>query len=183
MTIRLTNDLRAAITAAAITNAFDKKKSLLEKVESELAIEAYKVVFSKNELDAVTKLPKNWVRYDECLRFNVAGQSITLNTRPGLAVPYSVAGARGYGCHILGVIESGELCDRIQKHAADKETYKAIRSSTQKKLEAMLNKITTLKKLREVWPEGVEFYQKYEEPKQAALPAIRMDEINVALGL
>ena len=184
MSVRLTNDLRDIICRKAVSHAFDPKKEALTQVEHGLAKEAYEAVFSDADRKAVAKVGKDWVRFDSCLKFNVGGLTITLNAAgEGFPVPYRINGYRGYSCNILGTVEFGELADRIQKHANDLEAYEAERTKAAKQLSAMLSKINTIKKLREVWPEGAQFYSKYEVESVAALPAIRVDEINSMLGL
>ena len=73
MSFRLTNDLREAIASQAVAHAFDPRKAALTKAEGALAEEAYNHVFPESERKLITKIPSNWVRFDSCLRFNVAG--------------------------------------------------------------------------------------------------------------
>lgn len=183
MSVRLTNDLREIIANRAVKHAFDPKFKVLKDEEDKLAREAYRAIFPAAELAAIAKIPSNWVRHDNCLRFNVGGLRIALCVEgEGLAVPYRIGQYAGYGCHEIGSIQPGDLCDRIQKHAGAVEAEKAAMRSANSQLKAMLAKISTLKKLREIWPEGQQFYAQYEEAK-VSLPAIRVDEINAALGL
>lgn len=188
MSTRLTNDIRTAICDAAVSHAFDPRFAEMMKVEEALAREAYETVFTAEERKKASAIPANWLRYDACLRFNVGGQSITLNlVEPGVPVPYrpkAGKGHGGYGCNILGVIQHGDLCDRIQKHAQAVETYKEERRAAQRSVSAMLMAVTTTKRLREVWPEGLQFFVAFEdETARPQLPALRVDEINSMLGL
>lgn len=183
MSVRLTNDLREIIANRAVKHAFDPKFKAWKDEEDKLAREAYGAIFPAAELAAIAKIPSNWVRHDNCLRFNVGGLRIALRVQgDGLAVPYRIGQYSGYGCHELGVIQPGDLCDRIRKHVSAVEAEKSAMHRANAQLKAMLAKISTLKKLREIWPEGQQFYAQYEEVK-ASLPAIRVDEINAALGL
>lgn len=175
MSVRLTNDLRDIIAGRAVNHAFDPKFKAHKKVEDALAREAYAAVFPAAELAAIAKVPANWFRHEKCLRFNVGGLRIALCVEgEGLAVPYYIGQ--------YAAIQPGDLCDRIQKHAGAVEAEKAAMRSANAQLKAMLAKVSTLKKLREIWPEGQQFYAQYEEVK-TSLPAIRVDEINAALGL
>ncbi len=182
---RLTNYIRESIARSAINHAFDPKKEALSVTEDALACVAYAFVFSKKETDLVGKVPEYWFRLDSCLRFNVGGQSITLKLKKGLPVPYGTKNGSdsGYHCHNLGVIPHGDLCDRIQAHAQALEAYKEQRRGAERQVKAMLDAVTTTGKLKEVWPEGEQFYSVYDDVAAPKLPALRVDEINAMLGL
>jgi len=187
-TTRMTNDHRRIIGQAAISAAFNPQAEAMAEVEDGLARQAYAAIYSVEERSQADAMPSYWLRQDECLRYNVGGFRITLRTmRDHLRVPYGEKGSRSgsYGCHTShGTIEAGELCDKIVAHANAKEALKAKRGQTERKLFAMLGSMTSLKKLSEVWPEGLPFYQKFMTKNPAVmLPAIRTDEINAALGL
>lgn len=186
MSTRLTNDMRSAIAEVAVAHAFDPRLADLKKAEDKLAREAFASIFPAKETEAVSKLPEHWFRLDECLKFNVGGQSITLRVEgQGLRVPYRAKGQSkgGWGCNTLGSIQHGDLCDRIQKHAQAFEAYRDERKNANRVTMAMLNAVNTTKRLREVWPEGLQFFVMYEGEERAPLPAVRVDEINQILGL
>lgn len=183
---KLTKYSREAIARRAVGHAFDPKQEAVLVAEDALAREAYALTFSEAELALVRAVPDNWFRLDECLRFNVGGQQIVLRViGDGLPVPYRRLNDDygGYGCNILGVIEHGDLCDRIQKHAQHAETVKSERRAALRATEAMLDAVTTTGKLKEIWPEGELFYAQYDDKPAPNLPAIRVDEINALLGL
>lgn len=174
---RLTVTTRERIAEAAVAFTFDPKKKVLDEIEAALAHEAHATVFSKAELDKAGKAPAGWIRRDTRLRFNVGGMTIDLNTsQAGLPVPYNSPMR-------VGSIEPGELCDRIQGHAKERDGLRIARKDAATKLTAMLASVTTVKKLREVWPEGEQFYAKYEAAPAPSVPAIRVEEINAILGL
>ena len=183
---RLTNDMRSAITSAAVAHGFDARQEAFAAVEDSLAREAYAYVFTEAEIKAVGKVPENWFRVDSCLRFNVGGLTIQLSTiDAGLPVPFKTKHEEygGYHCHILGVIMPGDLCDRIQSHAQNKDELKKARRAAHGSVQNMLYGVSTMKRLREVWPEGAAFYAAFETGAVPGLPAVRVDEINAALGL
>lgn len=183
---KLTKYSREAIARRAVAHAFDPRQEALAEAEDALAREAYNTIFPAPEQALVAKVPSNWFRLDACLQFNVGGQRITLNVKgDGLPVPYRASGMEygGYHCNQIGVIEHGELCDRIQTHAALVDTVKSERRTALRATEKMLEAVTTTGKLKEVWPQGEQFYAEYEDRPAPALPAVRVDEINNMLGL
>lgn len=183
---KLTKYSREAIARRAVAHAFDPRQEELAVAEDALAREAYNVLFPAAEQALVAKVPSNWFRLDACLQFNVGGQRITLNVKgDGLPVPYRMKGSEysGYHCHQLGVIEHGDLCDRIQAHAVLVDTVRQERRQAQRATEQMLDAVTTTGKLKEVWPQGEQFYADYEDRPAPSLPAVRVDEVNALLGL
>lgn len=186
MTVRLTNATREHIASAAIASAFDPRAEALQQAEDVLAREAYAAVFTAAEIQKAKAMPKNWLRHDPCLNFNVAGLRIELRTiTDHLPVPYqNKTGDHGYGCHrSQGVIESGDLADRITAHAHAKEKLRDERRETRRKLDAMLSSIGTVKKLEEAWQEGKPFYERFMQNAAPLPPAVRVSDINQALGL
>lgn len=183
---RLTNDLRDAIARAAVAHAFDPKKEALATQEDALAREAYAVIIPQSETALVAAVPENWFRLDECLRFNAGGYNVTLSLiGQGLPVPYRPRGGEdeGYHCHRLGSIPPGDLCDRVRAHVEEKETYKSERSVAHRAVTNLLHGVTTMKRLKEVWPQGEQFFDPYRNAPVASLPAVRVDEVNAMLGI
>ncbi len=183
---RLTKYEREAIAAKAVAHAFDPKKVAIETTEDALGREAYAVVIPASESAAAAKMPTNWFRLDKCLRFNVGGQSISLSlSGEGLPVPYQAKGEEygSYHCGRLGTILPGDLCDRIQAHAQAKEDYRNQRGAAYRSVFALVASVTTIKRLREIWPEGEAFFKGYDESAPSNLPAVRTDEVNAMLGL
>lgn len=181
---RLTNDTRNAIARNAIAFAFDPKREALEKEESELAHEVHAHLFKKSDRDLVEKLDPKWIVRITVLKINANGQSIELTSGSALPVPYyGSQGNVGNYYYTTGAIPSGDLCDRIQAHAMALEKYKEDRQGAYRKVEAMLTGVTTVKKLREAWPEGEQFYSPFEDKPAPQVPALRVEEINAMLGL
>lgn len=183
--LRLTNDYRKAIARAALTAAFEAREKAFEEAEDALAREAYAAAYPANVRTLAMTIPANWLRRDNCLRFTAHGMAFTLRTmRDHLPVPYRVGGSSGYGCHSSHAALDGDLADRVRDHAVAKEHLRGEHESAERKLMAMLSSVQTFGKLKDIWPEGVAFYQRWlDAPAPAGLPTIRVDEINAALGL
>lgn len=183
---RLTNGVREAITASAVAHAFEPKLEALKTEADALAREAYALLFTEDEIAKVRAVPDHWFRLDECLRFNAGGYQVRLSLiGGGLPVPYRTRDSDygGYHCGVLGSVPHGDLCDRLRAHADAEEAYKAERRKAYHSVTAMLSAVTTVKRLREAWPEGEQFYAPYEGETATTLPAVRVDEVNAALGL
>lgn len=183
---RLTKDLRQAIANAAVAHAFESKLEALKATEDALAREAYAFVIPASEIEAAANMPANWFRLDACLRFNVGGYTVRLQmVGDGLPVPYRAKNEEygGYHCGNLGTIPPGDLCDRIRAHADATEAYKAERRTAYAATIGLLDGVSTLKRLAEVWPAGERFYKRYDDAVPASLPAVRISEVNAMLGI
>lgn len=184
--VKLTNFSREAIAKRAVEHSFAAREEAMASESDALAREAYDTLFPLAEQKLVAKIPENWVRLDQCLQFNVGGQAIRLDVKgPGLPVPYKskTGDSLGYGCNRLGVIEPGDLCDRIQAHALAKHKLTEEKRAALRATQSMLEAVTTVGKLAEVWPEGKDFYIQYVDRPAPQLPAVRVQEINQLLGL
>lgn len=183
---RLTKDIRTSIAMAAIEHAFDPRTEALSKAEDALAREAYASIIPEAETKAVNKLPENWIRRDACLRFNAAGYRVRLQTKgKSLPVPYAPHGSAssGYGCNEIGTIKHGDLADRVQLHVRAVEALKEERRTAYRQVLVMLEAVTTVARLKEVWPEGEQFFGRFADAGKASLPTVRVAEINATLGL
>lgn len=184
---RLTNDIRDHIVSLAIKAAFSERLTALDAAEDALCREAYNAIYDEGERAIAQSLPKYWLRLDPCLNFNVDGFRIRLCTTDNhLPVPYGAKGAGyggGYGCSNNHGSITGELAERVHKHARDKEDAEQAKRRAKDNLSALLARLQTVKKLAEAWPEGAPYYAKYLEEKAPPPPAIRFDDVNAALGL
>lgn len=187
--MKLTNWHRDAIVREAVEKSFAQRFADRAQAEDVLAREAYGFVIPPHEQRLAAKLPENWLRRDACLRFNVEGQRIELDVLGGgLLVPYLPKGKEGgspygYNCNTLGAIPAGDLCDRIQAHALAGEKLKADRKAANSAVKAMVYSVTTIGKLREIWPEGEPFYGSIQSNAPTTLPAIQAAKVNSMLGL
>lgn len=182
---RLTNDMRSMIAKSAVKAAFAERDAAFAAAEADLAREAYEATFPAEVRALVAEVPGNWFRKDPCLNFNVGGLRIQLQTEgAGYPVPYCSASGRGYGCHAeIGTIMPGDLCERIRSHAVDKEAASERKKQAKRDLDALLASISTVSKLKSVWPEGEPFYARFMDAAAPSLPAIQFAAVNEALGL
>lgn len=174
----LTKEMRSQITRAAILEAYKKKFDDMAKLESRLAIEAYNHIFPKKVRDQALAMPDKWVRLDSCLRINAGGWDLQLHCEKSLPVPYT-----GGGCGRLGSI-SGDLAIKIQDFSTAKKQAKEDYRNAEIKLTGFLSSFTTVKRLKDAWPEGKKYYESFDVTRNPdQLPAVITTEINAMLGL
>lgn len=194
---RLTNEMRLEIAKKAMADTRAKTAAELRERQDRLARAGHAKLFDAKLVKEVMKLPKEWRRMDGCLKFNADGWQVQFNLLDPrdhtklnyeerankdwqLPVPLGHSSSQ-YSCNPLGSI-TGELATEMQKCATDIKTFKENGDEGTKMVKQMLGMVNTIKRLKEVWPEGIEFYQEYDVP-ETQLPAVRMDEINALLGI
>lgn len=175
---RLTQNIRERICNRAITAAFKEREESRAAAEIALGMEAYQAAFPEKERVAAAAMPEGWLRLDRCLRFNANGWNVTLRVNPGVPVP-----SAEYGCRNLASL-TGELADRVQRHAQDEENLRDERRKAERELSGFLDQFKTIKQMREAWPEGEPFYAEFDvDRKPTGVPAVRVAEINALLGI
>jgi hypothetical protein len=178
--MKLTNETRDQIVRSMAMEAVAKEKEALTKRENALAVKLWKAVYPAAERAAVAKLAEGWIRMDKCLRFNVCGMDVRLNTAEPVAVK---ASASGY-CQRLGDIADEKLRDEYQAYYKDWETLKQKAQDIERQGKALLYSVTTFKKLEEIWPEGKKFYEKYRPiSKGSSVPAALTSSLNTLVGI
>lgn len=180
--IRLTNYDRDNVAGAAIAASFKDREATIASEGDRLGRLCYETVFTAAERKAAKAMPKGWLRLDACLHFNVGGMSIRFDLLDdGVPVP---ATNRGYCSSRLGSISDPDVVGAVTKHASDVETLKKDREKARSSLKGLLYSVTTLKALRDIWPEGELFFVGLTSKAGApGLPAPQITELNAMLGL
>lgn len=196
--MKLNTQIRKAILEAALKKAGIPEKKIalrqgyaawVEAVRSaSMPIDTDQIIAkAESILSPVTeKNPSIRVSYSKYsyLRVNVAGQSRKIyfngnadsdDETPSVCklVPYSDPALLG-GSQLVDQIFA--LDDQSKKL---KEEINHLTAS----INAVLNSVTTDKKLIEIWPESVAFIPAAEKASQSNLPALQISELNKALGL
>lgn len=181
MSHRLRNFDRDDIVRRAMKATFEKQYDKFQKKESKLLRRAYNLAFTRRERSLAKKLGPKWFVLDNSLRVVFSnGVSVWLNGRNNFdGDKFPMPRQRE---HV--VITDAKLEAEILelKEAQDKLHQKE--SEAKVKLRALLNSVTTIDKLLDVWPEGKEFFQSYLVTNDKRnLPAIQVADINDLLGL
>lgn len=180
--MRLNTGYRAEIVRAAIAAAFDRDEKKMEKREHMLARKCWDHVVPPKVRKMLAGLPDGWLVTKEDIEFSIAGLSIALKAERALPIPYTVK------CHYsqrIGVIPAGPLADEVQQLMADKEDFKKRRKTAIATLEALVAQAYSTETLVAQWPSGEKYVRDLEKkiPVKPTLPAVRIEELNVMLGL
>lgn len=173
---KINRDTREFIAKKAVETSFAEEEKAFQQEEHHLAMACYQALFNKDILKLVHKLPKEWFRWEKCLRFNCDGWDIKLTALEDVPVPYS------HTCSRLGSI-TGELAQTVQKFSQDKKAFQEKRVEAYRKTLNLLESVGSMKRLKTVWPEGKAFYQEFDVEIEKNLPAIPVTRVNEILGL
>lgn len=149
---RMTKAMRQAIEYSLYNEASAKRREALNKEAQELAFRVVEHRCGKDWRKRVSKIPENWLTPAERVEVQVGVRHLTLWLFNGkVHLPYFGA----YGSRDEAPLDpESELGAAVLSHG--NKTYR-LRDNTDeviKQIRATLNSITTVEKLKEVWPEA-----------------------------
>lgn len=173
---RLSKYDRNKMVNVALARAFDEEYEKLEKEEDALAKALYEAAFGIDTL-AKVKSVMDWVDLSHFHRFEVCGLTFevrSIKAMPEPRISYPVAR-----------INKPELRDKIMDVKARKKELDEKKASSKAMIEALVESVTTLKRLKEIWPDGKEVWSciKEDAPLKTCLPAVHIDKVNEILRL
>lgn len=170
---KLTQINRDAIIHETLADTIVVEIRALDKAEYALAEKIYDAYTTKEERDILSKLDAKWLQFSHVLSVNVGGWSGDLSFQREHPMRWTRWDRL--------VIADEKLAAEIKAHLQKNEEIKRKRDDAITKLKALLNSVTTIKRLAEVWPEGKAYWSKYDV--KTALPAIPVQAVNEVLGL
>jgi hypothetical protein len=188
-TVKLTTGIREDISKKVIRHRFLEEHQALIKQGAALAELIYNDVFKKKERELMESLPEGWLPTDNDISFQSSSgyNRLYFNGKfyvEGLPNPALEEFRRFPKCRMSGaakVYEAGEAIDKKIEELLDaRKDFEERYAKTKRQVMASLNSVTTLGKLKSVWPEIAPFCPD-EEPGQAL--AIPTEQLNALLKL
>jgi hypothetical protein len=178
--MRLTQETIRIISGRALKAAFKQRLDDIRQQEHDLAMACWEHVFTADARNHALAAPTGWIRQDRCLRFNMGFRQTTLNlNNTSVPVPHST------DCRTLGTIHDETLNQRFTDFERDRNALQSERERANQGLFSLLNSAKTMKRLAEIWPEGLPFYERELEvsKRAASVPAVISEDVNKLLGL
>lgn len=198
-TIRINADLRDGIITNAITQRFaadrlqiaeqDEKLRQLTKDRDQAGYEA---AFSEVDRKRLSAAPDGWFPKDTKVKVAVeeTNEVIEIIFAEAQRVPYEVHDKR-HGTHIASIIkpdhpymdarnavrDAKAIKEAMEKDLTERE--RALRA----KVKAVIESVTTVGRLVEVWPEVQDFLPEVMAGPKGNLPATLISDLNAELGL
>lgn len=150
--MRLTNGTRDLIVANVLTKTFEKRLKANKEIENTLALAVRNSALGKHKA-AFDALPAEFVSASSAIRANVGGLKLWLHY------------AKDTRSANETISVSGPLRDKCEALMREQEKLDKDRVALRSQVKALVYSVSTADRLREVWPEGKEYYEPYLESR------------------
>jgi hypothetical protein len=181
MSNKLTNGLRDKIVENAWTQLFQKELEDIKQVQMQLADQIYeKYIATPAQQEIMKILPAEFFAANDYIYCYInnrqIGNSVTLRFSTARRLPSFVC-----GCY--PEFNDADLDTVWNKLTAEKNSILRERDKLCKEIRGVVNSVTTVSKLLEVWPESKKFIPDHAFTKAGIpnLPAVMIDNLNAAL--
>lgn len=178
-TVRISNYMKEQVISRLLKHAFEEREKSLQAKWYALGDAVYQDLYPADLQKKMNALPAGFLPMDDDVRVSFGGNftRVYFGENRLLARSHQSNAARVYDDkHPLSVRHDAY---RSAKDQLEEETRKA-KSSAQ----AILDSVTTLKKLIEVWPEVEPFVEDFKQTDSGRyLPALPVQDLNARLGL
>lgn len=181
---RLSDEDRRQVVQNLLDHRFKIDREALSAQESDLGLKIYRHVVSEEVEARIRKLPSGWVEYTNsvCAKVGSSYESFTL----AKTVPKKADWGSWRAC--IAIVEArSELADEYQDLEAARSALRAKEEEASGAARSLLYKVSTLKRLLEVWPEVKPFTShiagQSERNKARELPVVQVETANALLGL
>ena len=198
-TVRITADLRDGIIANALRQRFAAENLVIEEQQAQVKTlteardkAGYEAAFSVKDRARLAEAPEGWFPTDTKVKVAVeeTNEVIEVTFAKAHRVPYEVHDNR-FGTHIASIIKPDHpyMAARASVKLA-KEELQATRARLDEargvlrtRVKAVVESVTTVARLVEVWPEVTELLPEIYSGPKAGLPAGLISDLNSELGL
>lgn len=180
-TIRLSNYIKDTVIARLMKHAFEEREKALKAEEYGIGDAVYKDVYSAAVRRKMDDMPKGFLLEDDDLKVQFEGNSFThihFGERRRIAQSHKYNAAKVYD-------SKHPLTERYREWKKRESALKNEKRTTKSNARAVLDSVSTLKKLIEVWPEVEQFVEDFKPSAtgKAQLPALPLKDLNRSLGL
>lgn len=174
--MKLTKALRDHIVERVDTVTFADRRAAIKQVEADLNARAYDFFVGDKNKELIQALPKDYFTISSNIRVKTLdGETIGLT---GEARPVPAVLTYWHTVDLDGSVS--DLSDDIIVFRRQYEQLSKDAVDVRHHIRCLVNSVSTLAKLKDVWPEVNEYLPETEEPM--SLPAVRSDEINALLA-
>lgn len=179
MTVRLNKFIRDQILDLMLTHAFGAREKELDKEKYALGNAIYEDVYPEETRKLMESLPGGFLASVGSLKIQFDGRNFThvhFGEKRRVAYHHQYNAAKAYdGKH--------PLSKRLTAYQKAKDQLSSERANAKVDARAVLDSVTTVKKLMEVWPECAEFARPFAAESPSRAVALPIKELNKALGL
>lgn len=175
MSIRLTESMRAIILSRILKHTFGAREEAIEKEKPILAMQVYEDAYTKTGRELMANAPKDYFRENDEISFYLEGRYKQLPLGKTLRFPHD-----GMPRFADTGLTGRTLADHFK---AESDLEKEVEDKSFR-IRIALKKFTTLKALREGWPEVESFTKGFDDkPKVCTAIMVPLQALNRELGL
>lgn len=179
-TVRLTNMIRDIVKSRLLEKTYKKREEQNKAAKTKLADQVYRDVYPLKIRRQMEAMPEGFMCHSESFNVNFAGERSYLyfSSRRPIARKHTNSYAVSYPAdHPLAV--------KWTEISREEKAINAEKRGTRTDIGVVLDQVTTLKKLIEIWPEVEPWVKDFVEPPvdRTNLPALPITELNKTLGL
>lgn len=177
---RLTMDIKDSIIRDLMKRSFNKKTEALVKADKAFALEIYDALYPADTLANMKALPEGFFR---------RAMGLTLSTSNSYyGRDYKFDDPKMVGACHHGLIDDKDLPPEIlDKHLKLIAKHKKLETDicdAKRTARAIMNSVTTIKRLIEVWPEIKKIAEPYDEGRiPSNVPMVQLQEVNAMFEL
>lgn len=177
---RITKYDREQMVEAIVKHGFEKQLAQVNASLDLLGDKFYADIFGPVQKH-IAALPKGFAYVGRSFNVNVNGQRRKIQMTESKRLPHRC----GEWSHDVAVLEdSHTLVLELNQLTSKKEKIEADRGAAKRNANAVLESVTTYKKLWQVWPESHEILKGFDvAPTEPMLPSAPIKALNSALGL
>jgi len=179
MAVRLTNFIREQILAAVLKHAFEAREKDLKERKQAFAKEIYNDIYPPKVRAAMAALPEGFLPTSDYLKVSFEGGSYT---RVDFGESLPIANDHMYSAAKVYPPEHPFTARFIALDREEKD-LKREKDEAKNNAKAVLESVTTVKKLIDVWPEIETFARPYAAESTSRAVALPVRELNARLGL
>ncbi len=173
--MRLTKDLKSEIVANAIRSTFKDRLAAMESDKSDFADEVYRFVVGEHE-QAINDLPEGFFSRTKTIRafFGDNNNPEEFNMTEVRRTPY-LLGPRWSSDSMR--IKDTKIVEALKKLSKKRIQLNKDIDTLKTTLNGVVNSVSTIKRLQEVWPESTPFIPAWAK-EEKNLPAVIAKDIN-----
>lgn len=192
---RLTNAIRHQIIAKAVEKATATQNEEIKILETAFSAELIKfatgdkieelVKLEKQFTKCISAIPEGFLTYrghipinkNSSVRLNIAGKAVNWEFKRKVIFPCNDS------CDRYVILADNPLSDMFDNIHNKKQKSEEIKETVRLNVLAVLNSVTTVKKLLGAWPESAELIPSEIEKPVINLPTVQIADLNNMIGV
>lgn len=176
MSAKLTNAYREKILGDVLRDTFKDRMAALNAEENDIALAVYLDAFNKAEIAMLNAAPKGWFAETREIRC-IPGGGYQILCLSGESVRFPF---KKYQVTLKKYESASPLAERIALWTNAKSDLQKTKDQLSASVRALLDSVTTVKKLLEIWP-AVATHAPWLLEEKKPLPAIPVESVLLAI--